>query len=111
MIGDEEEGLPGPYDGAGAEELWFLPDAADDPSPPLPKADRQGLVDSADWRAAEAGLAGDLAELAFDAGRLAERLPSKWLRRAKCGGRDASSSVSSHRRFRWRTRPVGRSST
>lgn len=74
MIGDEEEGLPGPYDGAGAEELWFLPDAADDPSPPLPKADRQGLVDSADWRAAEAGLAGDLAELAFDAGRLAERL-------------------------------------
>jgi hypothetical protein len=40
----------------------------------LPPASGGSLVRAGDWRAAEAGLAADLAELAFDAGRLAERL-------------------------------------
>lgn len=40
----------------------------------MPRAERASLVDAAGWRAAEAALAADLAELAFDAGRLAERL-------------------------------------
>lgn len=71
---EDDAGLPGPYDGAQADEPWFLPDAPEDPGLPLPKAGRGGLVAAAGWRDAEAGLAGDLAELAFDAGRLAERL-------------------------------------
>jgi hypothetical protein len=71
---DDDAGLPGPYDGAEAEELWFLPDEADQDGMPLPQADSGHLVEAEAWRAAEAALAGDLAALAFDVGRLAERL-------------------------------------
>jgi hypothetical protein len=67
--------LPGPYDGAGAEELWFLPNEAEtEDGPPLPRVPQSRLVEIDAWREAEAGLAGDLSELAFEAGRLAERL-------------------------------------
>ncbi|MBL9074519.1 hypothetical protein [Tabrizicola sp.] len=71
--------LPGPFDLAGTEAPWFLPDdEAEDPAgsdlAPLPRSERASLVDAAGWRAAEAALAADLADLAFDAGRLAERL-------------------------------------
>ncbi|OYW41991.1 MAG: hypothetical protein B7Z38_06470, partial [Rhodobacterales bacterium 12-64-8] len=41
---------------------------------PLPPQKRASLVDVAGWRAAEAVLAGELTELAFDFGRLAERV-------------------------------------
>lgn len=71
---------PGPYDPAPeTADLWFLPDedVADDPATegrsPLPRADRSLVLNGRDWREAEAGLAADLAELAFDFGRLAER--------------------------------------
>lgn len=43
------------------------------PIGPLPLK-RRSLVDVGGWRAAEAGLAGEVAELAFDFGRLAERV-------------------------------------
>lgn len=65
--------LAGPYDGAEAADLWFLPDDATD-GPLLPGTAAPGLVEGDSWRAAEAELAADLADLAFDAGRLAERL-------------------------------------
>ncbi len=71
---DDDTGLPGPYDGAAAEEPWFLPDEAEVVAFPFPKPEHGGLVAAADWREAEAALAADLAELAFDAGRLVERL-------------------------------------
>lgn len=60
-----------------AEDLWFLPGPVEhdpDDLPPLPRADRRPLFDAAEWRKAEAALAPDLADLAFDLGRLAERL-------------------------------------
>jgi hypothetical protein len=66
---------PGPYDGATDAEPWFLTDAAGDTGgPPLPRADRGRLVEAAAWREAEAELAAELSELAFDTGRLAERV-------------------------------------
>lgn len=71
---DHDLSLPGPYDGAAEAELWFLPDEADPGDPTIPKTVGPGLVDAPAWRAAEAALAQDLAELAFDAGRLAERV-------------------------------------
>lgn len=74
---DADPTLPGPYDPAEeADDLWFLPGDADDPeSPdPWPQTPPQSLVDGAAWREAEAGLAPDLADLAYDAGRLGERL-------------------------------------
>lgn len=70
------------YDAAEANEddLWFLP-PEDDPdedgrAPYLPRIDRPAatLADPAEWAEAEAGLAHDLAVLAFDHGRLIERL-------------------------------------
>lgn len=70
----DELDLPGPYDGAAAADLWFLPEAVEDDGPPLPKATKERLVEAGAWRAAEASLAVELADLAFDAGRLAERL-------------------------------------
>jgi hypothetical protein len=62
------------------EEPWFLP--PDEPEEgdhgdllsPLLHAGRASLVNAAGWRAAEAALSADLAELAFDLGRLAERV-------------------------------------
>ena len=54
------------------------PEGAEDPggaaTPPLPQGEHASLVDAAGWRAAEAEHASDLADLAFDAGRLTERL-------------------------------------
>ncbi|MFN3280637.1 MAG: hypothetical protein ACK40I_03055 [Tabrizicola sp.] len=44
---------------------------------PLPVAPQGGLVAAVEWRAAEASLALDLAELAFDAGRLAARAAAR----------------------------------
>jgi hypothetical protein len=72
---DAEEGLPGPYDDCGTEDLWFLPDEGET-AVFVPVATEARLVEVGDWRAAEAGLAVELAELSFDAGRLAERLRS-----------------------------------
>lgn len=71
--------LPGPFDPVEPEEPWFLPpeeegDEAAGLWTPLARAGKASLLDAAGWRAAEAALAADLAELAFDAGRLAERL-------------------------------------
>ncbi|MDP2085094.1 MAG: hypothetical protein Q8K20_07865 [Gemmobacter sp.] len=59
---------------SGDADLWFLPQ--DDPATvaPLPQADRRRLFPVAEWRAAEAALAADLAALAYDFGRLEERL-------------------------------------
>lgn len=78
-IADDAPNLPGPFDPAEVEEPFFLPleDAEDlggAGRPPLPRGERHSLVDAAGWRAAEAALAADLAELAFDAGRLTERV-------------------------------------
>jgi hypothetical protein len=55
------------------EDLWFLPEDEAEGGP-LPSASRARLINGDTWRAAEAALAGELAELVFDAGRLAERL-------------------------------------
>lgn len=65
---------PGPYDGAGSDEPWFLDGEEDQDGPPLPRAAREGLVDAAGWHAAEAACVAELGAAAFDAGRLAERL-------------------------------------
>jgi hypothetical protein len=70
---EDEEGLPGPYDAAETEDLWFLPDADEEPTS-LSGTRAARLVEGEAWRLAEAGLATDLADLSFDAGRLAERL-------------------------------------
>lgn len=60
------------------DDLWFLPGPEEDAdlsdAMPGPKANRQPLFRVADWRGAVAALAGDLAALAHDAGRLEERL-------------------------------------
>lgn len=77
----DEAALPGLYDrdATGDDDLWFLPEdhetAAEDwPLAMQSRADRTPLFDPVEWRAAEAALAGDLAALAHDTGRLAERL-------------------------------------
>jgi hypothetical protein len=75
---DDGLSLPGPFDPAEAEDPWFLPDEDTDAQDAglaalAPRLGRASLVDTTGWRAAEAALAGDLAELAFDLGRLAER--------------------------------------
>ncbi len=65
----------GPYDkGPDEDDLWFLGDA--EPESAVFRVSRapEGLIVPRDWRAAEAALAGDLAALCFDLGRLAERL-------------------------------------
>lgn len=57
-------------------DLWFIPGPAEaeDDLPPLPRASHGPLFDPTEWRAAEAVLTTDLAELAQDMGRLEERL-------------------------------------
>jgi hypothetical protein len=78
---DDPVELIGPYDSPSAsDDLWFLPDE-DGPQEnalhaafPLSPSSRTGLLDAKAWRAAEAALAADLAALAFDFGRLSERL-------------------------------------
>jgi hypothetical protein len=79
-VGDDLT-LPGPFDPEEAEELWFLPPDEEEGDAqrmlsPLPRAGRVSLVDAAGWRAAEAALSVDLAELTFDLGRLSERVAS-----------------------------------
>jgi hypothetical protein len=81
IFNDLSEEMAGPYDSPSApDDLWFLPD--DDHTPDatfqepflLTKSNRAGLLDAKAWRAAEATLAADLAALAFDFGRLSERV-------------------------------------
>ena len=72
---EDDAGLPGPYDGTEAADLWFLPGEPEEVLS-LPRPAEGRLVEPEAWRAAEASLAGELSELAFDAGRLAERLRS-----------------------------------
>jgi len=77
---------PDPQD---EDDLWFLPgpDAAVEDAPytvPLPRADQTPLVDIAAWHQAEADLAGPLADLAINFGRLSERMasgPAGWRHR------------------------------
>ena len=77
---------PDPETDAG---LWFLPgpddEDDDDPTaPPLPKANQRPLVDLAEWVAAEATLAGPLAQVSTRIGALDERLrraPAGWRQR------------------------------
>ena len=93
---DEGAGSAGLFDAAEPDEgdLWFLPGPDDDADPvqgqegnplprsvleetvamPGPKADQRSLVDVAGWAAAQAALAGPLANLALLQGRLVERL-------------------------------------
>lgn len=71
--------LPGPFDPTEAKESWFLPPEeqggdASDLLAPSPRAERVSLLDAPGWRAAEAALSADLAEMAFDLGRLSERV-------------------------------------
>ncbi len=71
--------LPGPFDPAEGKEPWFLPaeeesDDAGDLLALLPRADRASLLGAPGWRAAEAALSADLAEMTFDLGRLSERV-------------------------------------
>jgi len=73
IIIDDAPNLPGPFDGQEDVELWFLP-SEEDSFDPVPLAARRSLLDAAGWRAAEAGLAAELVDLALDLGRLAERL-------------------------------------
>lgn len=78
-LAEDDLTLSGPFDAAEPEVPWFLPpEDAEDPGgaekSPLPRGERASLVDAAGWRAAEAALAADLVELAFDAGRLTERV-------------------------------------
>lgn len=70
---DEAPNLPGPFDREEEVEPWFLP-SEEDSLDPVSSAARRSLLDAAGWRAAEAGLAPDLVDLALDLGRLAERL-------------------------------------
>jgi len=73
VLPDDDAGLPGPYDRAEAADLWFLPEEPEE-SLPLPGPAAGRLVEPEAWRAAEASLAGELSDLAFEAGRLSERL-------------------------------------
>jgi hypothetical protein len=74
----EESDRVSPYDpDAESEDLWFLPDVAEEEGHLLPgglQAVPRGLIDAPTWRAAEGALAADLVDLAFDVGRLAERV-------------------------------------
>lgn len=56
-------------------DLWFLPPEPEDaPEPVLAAPGQSTLFPYAEWRAAEAELAPDLAALSYDFGRLEERL-------------------------------------
>lgn len=75
----ESEAPAGLYDGEAEEDdLWFLPpdpeEGEEGADPYIPKEAPSSLIDPAEWRAAEASAAGDLAVLCYDHGRLAERL-------------------------------------
>lgn len=71
---DDDLILPGPFDPGEADDPWFLPaEEAEALSTAAPGAGGRSLVDADGWRAAESALAGEVSELAFDLGRLAER--------------------------------------
>jgi hypothetical protein len=54
---------------------WFLPPPLpENDAPPLPRADRNPLIDPAQWRAAQADCAPELAQAAFRFGLLSARL-------------------------------------
>ncbi|MBO9447479.1 helix-turn-helix domain-containing protein [Ruegeria sp. R14_0] len=90
---DEDADALGPrsiYDTDPSEDddLWFLPPDEEDAQeaflPPGPLADRRLLFDPRDWRAAQADLSFELAELAATFGALDERLragPKGWRHR------------------------------
>ncbi|PTE22668.1 hypothetical protein C5F48_05920 [Cereibacter changlensis JA139] len=74
---DAELTPPSPYDAdpEAEEDLWFLPEPDEEVAQaPLPRADRRSLLRPAEWRAAEAALAPDLARAAYRFGALDERL-------------------------------------
>lgn len=76
---DDPQTLTGPYDAAPepTEDLWFLPAEEDEPpafQPEAASARQVGLIDPAQWQAAADALSGALADLAFDLGRLEERM-------------------------------------
>jgi hypothetical protein len=77
ILTDDELGLEGPFDSPSDSQPWFLPadmpESADELGARRP-GPRAGLIDTAAWVAAEGGVAADLAALAFDLGRLSERL-------------------------------------
>lgn len=84
---DDSVGPPSIYDTDPPEDddLWFLPPdegmASDEFLPPGPVVDRRLLFDPRDWRAAQAELSCELAELAVTFGALDERLrvgPTGW---------------------------------
>ncbi len=86
----EEATPPSIYDSDPSDEddLWFLPpedeDAAEDFLPPGPRQDDRVLFDPRDWRAAQAALSAELADLALTFGALDERLragPDGWTHR------------------------------
>ncbi len=88
---DETLGPPSIYDADPPEDedLWFMPfDGEAEPEdnflPPGPRADRRLLFDPRDWRAAQAELSYELADLAATFGALDERLragPRGWTHR------------------------------
>ncbi|MGI9369746.1 MAG: helix-turn-helix domain-containing protein [Ruegeria sp.] len=90
---EEEAGDVGPAsiydtDPPDDDDLWFLPPDDDgeqeDFLPPGPRADRRLLFDPLDWRAAQAQLSYELADLAAVFGALDERLragPKGWTHR------------------------------
>lgn len=63
-------------DPEAADDLWFLPPATplDPDLPPLPRAERGDLTGLAEWEAAQAALAVELAQTAARFGALDERL-------------------------------------
>jgi len=73
---DSTEGAPGLYDHTEKDEPWFW--RAEDSEADLPPLGRSRcerlLFHPQEWRAAESALAADLVSLAYDAGRLTERL-------------------------------------
>lgn len=90
---DEEAEIFGPrsiydVDPPEDDDLWFLPpedeERIEDFQPPGPTADRRLLFDPRDWRAAQAELSFELADLAAIFGALDERLragPDGWTHR------------------------------
>lgn len=81
---NDPDAPPSPYDSAPAEP-WFTPDLEEAVfAIPLPQADRRPLLAVADWAAAQAACAAELADLALSYGTLEQRLragPVGWRHR------------------------------
>lgn len=72
-----DAGLPSLFDPdeAAQDDLWFLPEPADNlGQTPLPKSNQRLLFDPADWSRAQGDLSGELAALTMRFGALEERL-------------------------------------